>query len=95
MPEIRPNTELRNNFDAIESLAIRTEKPVYITKNGAASLVVMSQKAFEKKSEDDETYLALREREMAEAYASNTIPHSEVMSKGRALLDSLPDNGDV
>ena len=42
MPVIRPSSDLRNNYNEISTICHQTKKPVYITKNGAGDLAVMS-----------------------------------------------------
>jgi PHD/YefM family antitoxin component YafN of YafNO toxin-antitoxin module len=47
MPNIRPLSELRNNTTAIANMAHAESAPVFITRNGYADLVVMSNEAYE------------------------------------------------
>ena len=47
MLNIRPLTDLRNNTTGIAELAHAERKPVFITKNGYADLVLMSMEAYE------------------------------------------------
>ena len=47
MAVIRPSAELRNNYNEISRICHETQ-PVYITKNGANDLVVLSNEAYEK-----------------------------------------------
>lgn len=47
MPTIIPSTDLRNNFAHVERLAKETGEPIYLTKNGRGSLVVMDIDAFD------------------------------------------------
>ena len=42
MPIIRPSSDLRNNYNEISTLCHKTRKPIYITKNGAGDLAIMS-----------------------------------------------------
>lgn len=42
MINIRPVSDLRNKFSEIENTVLRTGEPVYLTKNGYGSMVVMS-----------------------------------------------------
>ena len=46
MLDIRPISELRNNFTDIEA-AVKSGHPVYLTKNGYGSMVVMSIELYE------------------------------------------------
>ena len=47
MPVIRPSSDLRNNYNEISTICHQTNSPVYITKNGAGDLVVMSIESYE------------------------------------------------
>ena len=57
MALIRPSADLRNNYNEIAKLCHETKEPVYITKNGATDLVILSDEAYEeliKKSTETE-----------------------------------------
>ena len=47
MPQIRPISDLRNNFAEISRIVHESAEPVYLTKNGHGSMVVMSVELFE------------------------------------------------
>ena len=47
MAIIRPCADLRNNYNEISRICHETQKPIYITKNGANDLVILSDKAYE------------------------------------------------
>ena len=47
MPIIRPSSDLRNNYNEISTICHQTNSPVYITKNGAGDLAVMSIELYE------------------------------------------------
>ena len=51
MIDIRPVSDLRNNFRAIEE-SVKSGKPVYLTKNGEGDLVVMSIEAFARREDE-------------------------------------------
>lgn len=53
MMQIRPVTDLRNKYPEIESI-IKEGKPVYLTKNGYGSAVVMSLEKYTELTEDVE-----------------------------------------
>ena len=53
MIQIRPVSDLRNKFTDIEEV-VKTGQPVYLTKNGYGSMVVLSLDAYSKLTEDVE-----------------------------------------
>ena len=50
MAVIRPSSDLRNKYNEISEFCNKYDKPVFITKNGAGDLVVMSNKEYERLS---------------------------------------------
>jgi len=48
MPNIRPSSELRNNYSEISEYCHKYDEPVYITKNGKGDLAVMSIESYER-----------------------------------------------
>ncbi len=82
MIQIRPVSDLRNKFSEIENIVTTTDQPVFLTKNGYGSMVVMSLAMYEKFSENIETKL-----DEADIQAENTterLSHEEVFSTLRA-----------
>ena len=63
MPSARPISDLRNKSQEISNLCHETGEAVYITKNGADSLVVMSVAAYERDQARLELYRLLDESE--------------------------------
>lgn len=63
MKMIRPVSDLRNNFADISKTVHETAKPVFLTKNGYADMVVLSMEAFEALQFDSEVYSKLLEAE--------------------------------
>lgn len=47
MPTVRPISDLQRNMGEIARECAETKKPIYLTKNGTASLVVMDAAAFD------------------------------------------------
>lgn len=54
--EIRPVSDLRNKFSEIEK-KVKEGKPVYLTKNGHGSMVVLSIEQYSQLTEDIEMKL--------------------------------------
>ena len=51
MPSVRPISDLQRNLGDVADECHRTQRPVYLTKNGSASLVVMDAAAFDEQAE--------------------------------------------
>lgn len=92
MPTVKPISELQRNMAAITKECHETKQPIYLTKNGSASLVVMDAAAF-----DSEMGLhqAVYEREMRvfraimrgreDELAGNVRPLSQAIKDARAM----------
>lgn len=63
MPAIRPISDLRNKTHEISDLCHESDEPVFITKNGAGDLVVMSLEAYERTQAQLDLYRLLGEAE--------------------------------
>ena len=57
MINIRPVSDLRNKFPEIEDIVLKSGKPVYLTKNGYGTMVVMSIEQYSALTENIETKL--------------------------------------
>lgn len=66
MIKIRPVSDLRNKFSEIESM-VKEGEPVYLTKNGRGSMVVLSIEEYSALTDDIESKL-----DEADEYAQNT-----------------------
>jgi len=54
MPNIGPVSDLRNNFAEISRIIHENDEPVFLTKNGFGSIVVMSIEQYERQQFDSE-----------------------------------------
>ena len=86
MPNIRPVSDLRNHFAEITREAQLSGEPVFLTKNGVGSIVVMSMESYEQNRYDSIVYDKLREAELQAAGTSERRSHREVMEKAQELL---------
>ncbi len=59
MVVIRPSSDLRNRYGEISEFCNQHKEPVFITKNGAGDLVVMSNAEYERLSGKCELYCML------------------------------------
>lgn len=77
MPIIRPSSDLRNNYNEISAICHQTKRPVYITKNGAGDLAVMSIDLYELLTDKYMLYKELEKGidslEKGEKYSSEEI----------------------
>lgn len=87
MLDIRPISDLRNDFTNIEKEVSGKDKPIIFTKNGRGSMVLMSLDKYSKL-----THLGYVEQSLDEAdtYAEShteNLTHNEVFSKLRSKLN--------
>lgn len=80
MIQIRPVSQLRNNFPAIEEVVKRGE-PVYLTKNGYGAMVVLSLEQYAELTGDVE--LKLDEADREAALSDKRLSHDDVFGKYR------------
>ena len=87
MPSIRPVSDLRNHFAEITREIQLSNEPVFLTKNGVGSLVVMSMEQYEQNRYDSIVYDKLREAELQAASTTERRTHEEVLHKAHAILE--------
>ena len=67
MINIRPVSDLRNKFPEVEETVINSNTPVFLTKNGYGTMVLMSIKQYSALTDDVE-----RKLDEADTFAANT-----------------------
>lgn len=87
MPIIRPSSDLRNNYNEISNICHETKKPVYITKNGAGDLAVMSIDVCEKLMDTMELYRAL-EKGLDDVRKGRTRSAEEVFEEINKIIEN-------
>lgn len=80
MINIKPISDLRNKFSDIEKI-VNQGDPVFLTKNGYGSMVVMSLETFSRLSENVE--YALDEADQFAERNDTRLTHEEVFGKLR------------
>lgn len=78
LPLIRPISDLRVDLNGICETARETQQPIFMTKNGKASLVVFDCEAYERQRQHDRYVEKLREAEIEAKYHPQTISDSQV-----------------
>lgn len=85
MIQIRPVSDLRNKFTEIESI-VKEGAPVYLTKNGYGSMVVMSLETYSQLTDNIE--FALDEADVYAETNPKRMNHEEVFGRIRERLDA-------
>lgn len=84
MMNIRPVSDLRNKFPEIEEIVLKSGEPVYLTKNGYGSMVVLSIEQFSALT--DEVELKLDEADKAAALSEDRYAGEEVFARVRRRI---------
>ena len=84
MIQIRPISDLRNKFSEIETLVAERQSPVFLTKNGYGSMVVMSIDMYDSLTNNIEA--KLDEADLQAKTDSTRYTHEEVFSSIREQL---------
>lgn len=83
MINIRPVSDLRNKFTEIEQ-TVKNGEPVYLTKNGYGSMVVLSLEQYAALT--DEVELKLDEADRAAATDSRRLSEKELFGRVRERI---------
>ena len=81
---IRPVSDLRNKFTEIEDVVLNTGEPVFLTKNGYGSMVVMSLEQYSALT--DELEFRLDEADRAAALSDVRYSGEEVFGRVRKRI---------
>lgn len=84
MLHIRPVSDLRNKFPEIESTVLKNGEPVYLTKNGYGSMVLLSLEQYAALTDNVE--LALDEADKAADLSDLRYSGQEVFSRVRGRI---------
>ena len=84
MLQIRPVSDLRNKFPDIEKI-VNEGEPVYLTKNGYGSMVVLSLEMYSRLK--DRVEAALDEADRAAERDSRRLTHEEVFGSIRGKIN--------
>ena len=84
MISIRPVSDLRNKFPEIEETVMQSGQPVYLTKNGYGTMVLLSLEQYAALTDDVE--LRLDEADRAAEANGKRLTYEEVFTKARARI---------
>ena len=85
MIQIRPVSDLRNRYPEIESMVLQSGEPVFLTKNGYGSMVVLSLEQYAMLTEDIED--KLDEADAKAAADPRRFTEEEVFGRLRKRID--------
>lgn len=83
---VRPVSDLRNNFADISKTVHETGQPVFLTKNGYGDMVVLSMEAFENLQFESEVYFKLQEAEIEAELTDQRYSSKEVLKAMKAAI---------
>lgn len=81
LPALRPISDLRTDLNGVCEEASELQQPIFMTKNGKATLVVMDCGAYERQRQHDRYVLKLREAEIEAQYHPESLSADEVKSR--------------
>lgn len=85
MIHIRPVSDLRNKFPEIEETVINSNSPVFLTKNGYGTMVLMSIEQYSKLTMDVEE--KLDEADTLARTSTTRLSKAEVFKAARSYID--------
>ena len=91
MPQIRPVSDLRNNFADISRTVHETRESVILTKNGYGDMVVMSYEEYQSIQYEIGVTRELRAAELEAESTAERYAHDDVMAGIRAKLKAVRD----
>lgn len=88
IPAIRPVSDLRTDLNGVCDQARQTQRPIIMTKNGKASLVVMDCDAYERQRQNDRYVLKLREAEIEAQYHPEAVSQAQLDAQMERVFSS-------
>ena len=85
MINIRPVSDLRNKFPEIEDVVVNSNAPVFLTKNGYGTMVLMSLEQYSALTDDTEK--KLDEADALSASSTTRLSKSEVFDSVRRRIN--------
>lgn len=82
MPYIRPIGDLRTNSGEIQKIVLEDKQPVFLTRHGIGSMVLLSMEEYDRLVGLQELYLAIDEG-IEDIEAGRTVDAKEFMKKLR------------
>lgn len=84
MTQIRPVSDLRNKFSEVEAQVLQNNEPVFLTKNGYGTMVLMSIEQYDAMTHDIDA--VLNETDRMAASTSVRYTADEVFDRARRRI---------
>lgn len=78
VPQILPISDLRTDLNSVCDLAHESQEPIFMTKNGKASLVVIDCEAYEQQQQRNRYVQKLREAEIEAKYRKEYVTQDQL-----------------
>lgn len=78
VPQILPISDLRTDLNRVCDLAHKSQEPIFMTKNGKASLVVIDCEAYEQQQQHNRYVQKLREAEIEAKYRKEYVTQDQL-----------------
>ena len=86
MIQIRPVTDLRNKFSELENIVLNEDVPVYLTKNGYGTMVLLSLSQYSELTDTIGSLLNEADR-FAELHPDMKLSHEDVFGTLRKYIN--------
>jgi PHD/YefM family antitoxin component YafN of YafNO toxin-antitoxin module len=91
VPQIRPVSDLKNNYREIAAALKENARPIFLTKNGHGEMVLMSMDGYAELMARVDIELKLKEAEVEAARTDVRYSHGDVMSAMRKKVKDIED----
>lgn len=87
VPRILPISDLRTDLNSVCEVARESREPIFMTKNGKATLVVMDCEAYEEQRQRDRYVMKLREAEIEARYKPDSVSQDKLDLQMQRMFD--------
>ena len=92
LPHLRPISDLRTDLNGICKEARESRSPIFLPKNGTATLVVMDCDAYERQRQHERYVLKLREAEIEARYHPESVSQASLDEHIADVLATLKEH---
>lgn len=86
---IRPISDLRTKLSEISKVIHKSNKPIFLTKNGYGDMVIMSLNHYQEILDENEVYLKMKEAEIYAELNTKRLNDEEVFGGMHEFIDNM------